>query len=130
MSVTPLYAAFFGMLLVALSWRIQLLRKTQNGRMNENGHSQMTAATRAYDHLLEYTPMALLLMLLLEIEGTSAPVLHALGLTLVAARLLHLKGIKAPTGQSPLRTFATRLTWAQIVAASLLCVAQAFGLSY
>lgn len=128
MSVTPLYAAFFGLLLVALSWRVQALRqKFQLSRMQEQGHSEMAAATRAVSHIVEYTPLALLLMLMAEIQDTNPMILHALGMTLFVARALHLKGLKDPSGNSPLRKFGTRLVWAQIVAASLLNVAASFG---
>ena len=119
MFITPLYAAFFGILLVILSWRIQKLRLKTQPRMNEETHSEMTAATRAQSHLIEYTPMALLLMLMAEFQETSPFLLHALGLTLVAARLLHLKGLKDPSGKSPLRKTGTRLTWLVLVIGSI-----------
>lgn len=126
--VTPLYAALFGVLLVFLQWRITHLRsKYQTTRMQEEGHSEMAAATRAVGNLVEYLPMALLLMILAEAQDTAPAVLHGLGLTLVAARLLHLKGLKDPSGKSPLRLLGTRLTWAVIVVTSLICVAGSFG---
>lgn len=127
-TVTPLYAAFFGLLLVVLSHRIQRLRdKYQLNRAQEQTHGDMAAATRAVSHLVEYTPMALLLMMLAEIQDTPPAVLHALGMALFVARFLHLKGLKDPSGKSALRRIGTRLTWAVIVAASLLNVAACFG---
>lgn len=131
MAVTPLYAAFFAFLLVALQWRVSALRDAyQNTRMQEEGHSAMAAATRAVAHAVEYTPLALLLMLIVETQGTSPVIMHALGLLLVAGRLLHLKGLRDPSGKSPSRRLGTRITWAQIVLAGILCAASSFDVVF
>lgn len=128
MIVTPLYAAILGLLLVLLQWRIMGLRsKYQTNRMQEEGHSEMAAATRAVGNLVEYLPMALLLMALAEAQDTAPAVLHALGITLLVARLVHLKGLKDPSGRHPLRQLGTRLTWGVIVVTSFICIAATFG---
>lgn len=128
-AIAPFYAALTGLLLVFLSWRVVTLRhKYQSERMNEEAHSVLTAATRAQAHLLEYAPIALLLLLLAELQGTSAIVLHALGATFVIARIIHLRGINDPSGKSRARRLGTRLTWLQIIAASLVCLLSCFGL--
>ncbi len=131
MAVTPLYAAFFALVLVALQWRVVALRdKYQSTRMQEDGHSEMAAITRAVAHMVEYTPIALLLMLIAETQGTSPVIMHALGVTLIAGRVLHLKGLRDPSGKSPLRRLATRIIWANIVVASLLCAASSFDIVF
>lgn len=128
MIVTPIYAAIFGLLLVVLQWRITRLRdRFQTTRMQEDGHSEMAAATRAVATLVEYLPMALILMVLAEAQDTSPAVLHALGLTLLVARAIHLKGLKDPSGRSTLRRLGTRLTWLVIAACSVICIAASFG---
>ncbi len=131
MAVTPLYAAFFALILVALQWRVVALRdKYQSTRMQEDGHSEMAAITRAVAHMVEYTPIALLLMLIAETQGTSPVIMHVLGVTLIAGRVLHLKGLRDPSGKSPLRRLATRIIWANIVVASLLCAASSFDIVF
>ncbi len=131
MAVTPLYAAVLALVLVVLQWRVVSLRdKYQSTRMQEDGHSEMAAATRAVAHMVEYTPIALLLMLMAETQGTSPFIMHALGLTLIAARLLHLKGLRDPSGKSPLRRLATRIIWANIIVASALCAASSFDIVF
>lgn len=128
--VTPLYAAFFGILLVILSWRIQNLRTKSTARMNEEGHTAMMAATRAQGHLVEYTPIALLLMMIAEFQDHSPTFLHVIGLMLIVARFMHLKGLKDPSGKSKARKAGTRLTWVAIVIAALACVAGSFGVIF
>lgn len=125
--ITPLYAGLFGIILVYLSWRIVHLRNKYQIKMGDGGHSALIAATRAQGNLVEYLPTSLVLMLMLEFLATSAWILHGLGIWLLLARLLHLKGIKDPSGTSIHRKIGTRLTWAQIVVAALLCIIGSLG---
>lgn len=126
-AITPLYGAFFGLLLVFLSWRIVELRNKFQVKMGDGGHSELTAATRAQGNLIEYLPTALVLMLMLEFLDFSGWVVHSLGILLIVARLMHLKGINDPSGKSIGRKLGTRLTWIQITVASLLCLAGTLG---
>src|SRR5262249_43358576 len=71
---------------------------------------------------IEYVPMVLVLMLVLELNGTSAGVLHALGASLFAARLLHAFGLGSSTGTTPGRFGGTVLTWLVALAASGLAL--------
>ena len=126
--ITPLYAGFFGIMLVTLSWRVTKLRNKYEGhRMRETGHNELTAAVRARDNIIEYLPLALLLMWMLETMQFSPLVIHALGILLIIARLLHLHGLNEPSGEGFGRKLGTRLTWAHIVICAALAFAGAFG---
>lgn len=125
--ITPFYTGFFGIMLVILSWRVTKLRLKYEGKMSETGHSEMTAAVRAQGNLVEYIPMALLLMWMLEEMHFSPWMLHGLGILLVAARLLHIHGLSDPSRAGPGRKLGTRLTWLHIVICSVLGTACAFG---
>ncbi len=128
--ITPFYAAFFGIMMVVLSWRVTKLRHKYSGhKVSETGHNELTAAVRAQDNFVEYLPLALLLMLMMENVGTSPYMLHLLGMLLVGARMLHLHGLNEPSGNGPGRRLGTRLTWAQIAISSLLCALGAFGVT-
>lgn len=131
--ITPIYAGFFGIMLVVLSWRVVKLRRKYEGphhKMNEGGHNEMTAAVRAQGNFTEYLPTALLLMWMLETMQFSPWLIHALGALLIAARLLHVHGLNEPSGKGSTRKLGTRLTWAQIIACSLLAFFGAFGLVF
>lgn len=126
--ITPLYAGFFGILLVILSWRVvKLRRKYEGNKMRDTGHNELTAAVRAQGNILEYMPVSLLLMWMLETMQFSGWIVHMLGLLLTTARLMHLHGLNEPSGSGLTRKLGTRLTWLQIVIASLLSVCGAFG---
>lgn len=130
LSIAPLYAGFFGLMLVLLSWRIVRLRHRFNVRMGDGGHTELMAAVRAQGNLIEYLPTSLVLLMLLEIMGFSPHALHFLGLMLVVARVLHIYGINEPSGASLSRKIGTRMTWAQIALSSLSCMAGAFGVAF
>lgn len=129
--ITPLYAGFFGIMLVVLSWRVVRLRRKYDShphhKMNESGHNDLTAAVRAQGNLIEYLPTALLLMWMLETMQFSPWLIHGLGALLIVARLLHVRGLTAPGGNGAGRKLGTRLTWAHITACSLLGFSGAFG---
>ena len=55
----------------------------------DNGNVAVTRVVRAQANFAEYVPLALLLMGFLEVGRFSIYILHALGLTLLIARLIH-----------------------------------------
>ena len=128
--ITPLYAALLALFQVYLSWRVVSLRNKYQIRMGDGGHTELTGVVRVHGNLIEYLPTTLILLFLLEVQGFSAPVIHALGVLLLFARLLHLKGIHDPAGASSSRKIGTRLTWVQMTIAALLCLCGYIGLTF
>ena len=125
--ITPIYAGFFGIMFVVLSWRVSNLRGKHDGKAHDGGHNELSAAVRAQSNIVEYLPFALLLMWMLETMQINPWILHALGALLVMARLLHVHGLNEPSGNGPGRKLGTRLTWVHIVICSLLGFAGALG---
>ena len=87
--VTLLYASLLGLLLVFLS--IQVLR--YRVRANVKGAETAASMSRVQGNFVEYVPMAVILMALLESAGAPALALHILGCSLVVARVLHVIGL-------------------------------------
>jgi uncharacterized membrane protein YecN with MAPEG domain len=125
--ITPIYAGFFGIMLVVLSWRVTKLRLKHESTMKEPGHSDLAAAVRAQGNLVEYIPLALLLMWMLEIMRFNPLMIHFLGVFLILARVIHLHGLNQPGGNGRGRKIGTRLTWLHIFICSLLTFAVSFG---
>jgi uncharacterized protein len=73
---------------------------------------------RVHGNFTEYVPMGLVLMLVLELNGAAHGLLHALGASLFAARVLHAFGLGTSTGTSPGRFGGTVLTWLTLLVAS------------
>ncbi len=127
--ITPVYAGFFGILLVVLSRRVTNLRRKyeSSNKMRESGHNELNAAVRARDNIVEYVPYALLLMWMLETMQFSAHLIHGLGILLVVARMAHLHGLSQPGGDGFGRRLGNNLTWAHIIICSAFCFSGAFG---
>lgn len=118
--ITLLYGSILGLLLLVLTLRVVYLRRTLLVGMGSGEHRRLEKAIRAHANLIEYVPLALILMLLLEQQGAPRWQLHALGVTLVLSRHLHAWGLSRHSGVSFGRLVGTTGTLLVILAAALL----------
>ena len=124
MMVTPLYAGLLVFWFLILS--ITVIRRRGSGRISlgDGGNPDMLRVIRGHANFAEYVPLALLLMLMLEMSHFSIYVLHALGLTLLVARLLHGYALSF-TGHFQFgRVAGAALTFLVLLVAAVLCVYQ------
>ena len=87
--ITLLYAGCFALLAVLLANYVLYIRL----RARSLPDWQPKAAERVQANFVENVPMALLLMLLVELSGAATGFLHAIGLALVLCRVLHAYGL-------------------------------------
>lgn len=125
-SPTGLYAALLALLAIALAYRVVGLRRNLRVGLGTGGHQELERAIRAHGNHMEYSPLALVLMLILETTGASYGLLHGLGVALLTGRLLHAWGLSSAGGISFGRFYGTALTWLSIIAAALLLLARPF----
>lgn len=116
---TSLYASLLGLLVLHLAYRIVGLRRSRQVGLGSGGDAQLEHAMRVLGNAVEYVPIALILIGLLEINGTPRWAVHTLGGTLVLARLYHAQGFGGSTGVSRGRFYGTALTWLVIALAAL-----------
>lgn len=88
MLVTPLYAGLLAIWFFALSYRVVLQRGHGIG-LGDGGDPELLRRIRGHGNFAEYVPLILLMMALLELSKHSTLLLHALGVTLLLARVLH-----------------------------------------
>lgn len=119
--VTLLYAGLGGFLLVALSFNImfQWVRVTGQGLETDQA---MRRAERVLSSFVEVTPLALLLLALIESRGAPSGVLHFLGGGFVLARLLHALGSNFTPFAGLLRFLGSQLSYFILMAESLACI--------
>ena len=89
MLVTPLYAGLLVILFLVLSVRVIRRRGSAKISLGDGNDAGMLRVIRGHANFTEYVPLALLLMLILELSHFSIYILHGLGIALVVARLLH-----------------------------------------
>lgn len=119
LSITALYAAFLGLMLIVVSIRVVGLRVKHKVNLFDGGIEDLGQAIRVQGNFIEYVPMALILVAAAEIGGAPAWTIHAFGSVLVVARLLHAQGIYSTSGPSTGRVVGTITTWTVIGLAAL-----------
>jgi uncharacterized protein len=126
MVVTPLYAAILAAWFLVLTLRVLRERDKAHVSLGDGGNTSLQRAIRGHANFAEYVPLALLLLLILELSRFSIYVLHALGILLVLARLLHGYAL-AFTAQFRFgRLWGSILTFAVLIVEALLCLYQAY----
>lgn len=125
--ISAAYAALCGLLLLALAGLVVRARWKYRTSLGVGTEPGMERAVRVHANFVEYVPLALLLLLLAELNGLRDPLLHACGVTLLASRILHAHGLGATSGRSFGRFWGTAGTWLVILALSLALLAAVIG---
>ena len=117
--IVPAYAALIGLVFVALSVRtIRLRRRLQIA----NGHGEsaiLMKAVRAHSNFAEYVPVALLLIVCLELQAGPTAWVHVLCIALLLGRTIHAYGLSHVDEDYRLRVAGMLLTFAVILSASV-----------
>lgn len=120
--ITALWAGLLGILMLLLAARVVRTRVSENVLFGDGGNVVMLQHVRVHGNFVEYVPLGLVLLLILELNGTPALILNLLGGSLLVARLLHAFGLARTTGTSFGRFVGTVATWLVLLAASGLAL--------
>ncbi len=93
LSVTPIYIAILGLIFVPITLRVGLFRVNHKVDIGDGGDEDLLRLIRCQANFVETTPLAVALLVVMELMGAGDTWLHALGATLVVARLLHYLGL-------------------------------------
>jgi len=118
-SITSLYAGLLALLFVALAGLVVRARWKYRTGLGIGTEPGMERAVRVHANFVEYVPLTLVLLLLAELGGGRAGLLHACGAVLLVSRVLHAYGLSRTSGRSFGRFWGTAGTWAVMVALSL-----------
>lgn len=119
--VTGVFAAVLGVLLLALSARVVKFRMKYRMGMGVAEDRDFQAAVRAHGNLVEYAPMALLMLAIAELNGVPGRWIYWVGMGLVTGRILHAWGmIQGRGGPHRARALGILLTWAAILVTAIL----------
>ncbi|MEM6638902.1 MAG: MAPEG family protein [Pseudomonadota bacterium] len=117
--VVSLYASLLALMVIYLAVRVVRLRRSQKIGLGDGGDPKLEHAMRVMGNFIEYVPLALILIALLEINRTPGWMIHVYGSLLLLGRILHLVGFGGHTGVTPGRFIGTALTWLVIVLSAL-----------
>ncbi|MGZ4970992.1 MAG: MAPEG family protein [Methylobacter sp.] len=93
--ITSIYASLSVLLIVKLSLAVIKLRRLNRVSVGDGGIEALQLAIRAHSNALEYIPIALMLLFMLELNGAPKILIHILGVTLLVGRILHAMGLPA-----------------------------------
>ncbi len=124
MTITALYAGLLALVYLLLSYRV-VQQRGHGTSLGDGGDPELLRRIRAHGNFAEYVPFILLMLGILEINQLSDYVIHALGLTLVVARLLHGYALSFNESFKFGRFWGTTLTFILLAVCAGLCIYQA-----
>ncbi|MEO0882134.1 MAG: MAPEG family protein [Pseudomonadota bacterium] len=125
--ITGLYVGLTIILTIVLGMRVGLYRGKTKVSIGDAGNQELALRVRHHANLLETAALTLLAIGVLEINGTSATTLHALGIAYIIARILHPIGLKAETITHPLRAIGAMGSTLVMLISGLMAIGQFIG---
>ncbi|QFU24741.1 MAPEG family protein [Shewanella eurypsychrophilus] len=114
--ISGLYISITAILVVALAMRVVKLRRKHKIGIGDADNRELQLATRVHANLVENAPIAMVLLIVAELNGLSAVFLHVLGVTWVIGRFLHAVGLTKGRGGYHLgRFWGGLLSWLTIL---------------
>lgn len=105
--ITFFYASLLGLLLVGLAIQVSWA----NVNASKLPKWKPGTVLRVQANFVECVPMALILLMLVELSGMPPVWVHTLGTTLVIARLSHAWGLSTNPGATYARLFGAQTTF-------------------
>ena len=98
MRITGLYAALAALLIMILAVRVMLRRTSAKIGIGDGGDHELHKRIRAHANAVEYLPIGLILLLLVELNQTAIVLVHVFGICLLLGRVLHALGLSRSSG--------------------------------
>jgi uncharacterized membrane protein YecN with MAPEG domain len=93
MAITTLVAGIFAILMVLLSLQVSLRRKETNTVFGDAGDNALKRRIRAHGNFIEYAPLAVIVVGLVEYHGATSWLVSALACGFIFSRLVHALGM-------------------------------------
>ena len=94
-------------------------RRSLRVGIGDGGHDTLARAIRVHANAVEWAVPVLFLLLVAELNRASPLLLHACGIALVVARVLHGFGLSRRSGLSPGRFAGIAITWTVLIVLAL-----------
>jgi uncharacterized protein len=121
-----LYVGLNILILIALIFLVVAQRRKHKVAIGDGGHKSLLLAIRAHANAVEVMPMALVGLIALAGAGSSAIIIHVLGVMLTLGRGLHAYGLSNDEGTSFGRMAGMLLSLLALIGAGVSCILAAF----
>tara|TARA_B100001142_G_C14284189_1_gene636167 strand:- start:405 stop:788 length:384 start_codon:yes stop_codon:yes gene_type:complete len=119
MEITLLYTSLITIFAIFLALRNGVIRGKTKTMLGDGGSSELLQSMRAHGNLMEHAPIALILLLLLEMQGVVDWKLHLIGSTFFLCRILHAYGISISRESTPYRVVGALGSWVLMMGMSI-----------
>lgn len=116
---TAAYCALLTLGYIVLSVRVIGKRRSVGAALGDGGNAALLRRQRAHANFAEYVPLALVLMLVAELQGPPNWLLHAFGIPLLIGRIVHAYGISRNVEPPRARVLGMALTFAALIGGAL-----------
>jgi len=123
-----LYASVLALMFLVLTARVVRRRAAARVALGDGGDRVLLRRSRAHANFAETAPLALILLMLAEMQQAPGWALHGIGLALIAGRALHAIGISREPEPMGLRVAGMTLTLTSIAVAAAANAWLALGL--
>jgi len=123
--ITAIYAGLLGLMSIAVASPAGMMRGRLNISVGDGGNKDLLLAMRRHANFVEWVPLALVLIALLEMNIALKLPIHLLGGGLVVARAFHALSLRGDSMSGPGRTIGAMGT-AIVVAISSVWLIVAF----
>jgi uncharacterized membrane protein YecN with MAPEG domain len=124
--IVPIYAAVLTFIYIFLSSRVIQSRIVNRIGLGTGGHRGLERRMRIHANFAEYVPLALLLLVFMEMQDSSAWLLHLLCVALVLARIGHAVALWDEKEIAPLRIASVMTTFIVLAVAALSLISHVF----
>ena len=100
-AITAFYAALLALVYVGMSMWVIVGRVDKNTLLGDGGDGALNRRIRAHANFIEYVPLAIIVISLLEASGGSPGLVRGLMIALVVVRLMHPVGMFAKVNTPP-----------------------------
>ena len=121
--ITSIIASVLTVIFVRLSFAVIRLRRKNKVGLGSGGHEELERAIRAQGNFAEYVPFGIILIACLEINGAPWWLVAVPGITLIAGRLIHARGINMPPPDFSQRVLGMKFTFNTLIALVVLNLA-------
>ncbi|MBN4073680.1 MAG: hypothetical protein COC05_02025 [Gammaproteobacteria bacterium] len=116
--VTAMYASLLALLICWLAINVIKSRRSNRVLYGDGGVKEVQIARTAHSNAVEYTPLSLILLFLLEYNASTVWLVHIMGILLLLGRLVHARGIL--TESLKYRVQGMQLTFGVIISLAVL----------
>lgn len=114
-TITALYAGLLAIVYIVLAGFVVAHRQRARVGLGTGSDTALERAVRVHGNFAEYVPLFLLLLLVAELGGGAAVMLHAAGAAFFLGRIAHAFGLSQTSGTSAGRFGGTLVTWVAIL---------------